>query len=134
MKLSKKEKELLVFAGNTSIGTIHIGRLHDSNGLAKTLTEKGLMFKHEDLPYSTENYWTLTDEGHKVAEKVRETSKVTLSYGVLEKKATKKISVSAQLNAAKKEISKLKREKSKLLKKISFLEEKVNDMKIDLYR
>jgi hypothetical protein len=75
MKLSKKEKDLLLFMETSSIGTISIqdGSL-DAETIRK-LDGRGLVKYHQPLlPFLTYgvSYWSLTDKGWKMVKKLKE--------------------------------------------------------------
>ncbi len=74
MKLTKKEKELLLFMGESSIGTVSI---NDGTPDAKTILKldgRGLVKYHQPLlPFLTYgvNYWSLNDKGWKVLDDLK---------------------------------------------------------------
>lgn len=64
MKLSKKQKELLLFAQSTTLGIISIT---DSNldSIAWQLSLKGLFERVETrMPFCSNYYWKLTSKGY----------------------------------------------------------------------
>jgi hypothetical protein len=78
MRLTKKEKELLLFMGESSIGTITIS---DGTPYAATIQKlygRGLVTYHQPLlPFLTYgvNYWSLNTKGWGIVDELKNSSK-----------------------------------------------------------
>lgn len=69
MKLTNKQKELLIFTASTSMGLIRTDSRHEINNVAEQLVRKDLMVRHDTkMPFcGGESYWALTSEGWNMA-------------------------------------------------------------------
>lgn len=69
MKLTKVQKELLIFTAKTSMGLISTDSTHQVNNVAFQLSVKGLMEKRDiKLPFGGgQSYWQLTSKGWDVS-------------------------------------------------------------------
>ena len=69
MKLSKKQKELLIFTASTWLGLIKVDSRHETNNIAEQLVRKNLMERRDTkMPFCGDVfYWSLTNKGWEVA-------------------------------------------------------------------